>query len=48
MVGVMSALETLIAVIVARSGNSALETISEYAEIRQEARFLYQLESRVR
>ena len=39
MVAVMSALETLIAVIVARSGEKALENISEHAEIRKEARF---------
>jgi len=39
MVAVMSALETLIAVIVARSGQKAIDNISDYAEIRKEARF---------
>ena len=39
MVAVMSALETLIAVTVARSGQKAIDNISNYAEIRKEARF---------
>jgi len=39
MVAVMSALETLIAVIVARSGEKAIESISNYAEIRKQGRF---------
>ena len=39
MVAVMSALETLIAVTVARSGQKAIDYISSYAEIRKEARF---------
>ena len=39
MVAVMSALETLIAVIVARSGQKAIDNISDYAEIRKKARF---------
>jgi DNA-binding MurR/RpiR family transcriptional regulator len=39
MVAVMSALETLLAVIVARSGQKAIDSISNYAEIRKEARF---------
>jgi DNA-binding MurR/RpiR family transcriptional regulator len=39
MVAVMSALETLIAVIVARSGEKAISSIGEYADIRKEARF---------
>lgn len=39
MVAVMSALETLIAVIVARSGEKAIQSIGEYAEIRKQARF---------
>ena len=39
MVAVMSALETLIAVIVARSGKAAIDNIAEYADIRAESRF---------
>jgi DNA-binding MurR/RpiR family transcriptional regulator len=39
MVAVMSALETLIAVIVARSGEKAIQRISEYTDIRKQARF---------
>lgn len=39
MVAVMSALETLIAVIVARSGKAAIDSIAEYADIRKESRF---------
>ena len=39
MVAVMSALETLLAVIVARSGQKAIDSISNYADIRKEARF---------
>jgi len=38
MVAVMSALETLIAVIVARSGENAINSIGEYADIRKQAR----------
>ena len=38
MVAVMSALETLIAVIVARSGQKAIDSIGEYADIRKQAR----------
>ncbi len=39
MVPVVSAIETLLAVIVARSGQGALETIAEYAEIRKQRYF---------
>jgi len=39
MVAVMSALEILVAVIVARSGQKAIDSISDYAEIRKKARF---------
>ncbi|MEM7561598.1 MAG: MurR/RpiR family transcriptional regulator [Pseudomonadota bacterium] len=39
MVSVMSAIETLIAVIVARSGDDAIESIAHYAKIRSESEF---------
>ena len=39
MVPVVSAIETLLAVIVARSGQGALDTIAEYAEIRKQRYF---------
>lgn len=39
MVAVMSALETLIAVIVARSGDKAIESIGNYMEIRKQGQF---------
>lgn len=39
MVAVMSAIETLIAVIVARSGERALDSIADYSKIRSESEF---------
>ncbi len=39
MVAVMSAIETLIAVTVARSGEKAIKNISDYSEIRRESEF---------
>ena len=39
MVSVMSAVETLISVIVARSGDSAISSIAEYSEIRRKSNF---------
>ena len=39
LVSVMSAIETLIAVIVARSGDSAIESIAHYSQIRKESEF---------
>lgn len=40
MVSVVSAIETLMAVVVARSGESAVQAISDYAEIRKNDEFL--------
>jgi DNA-binding MurR/RpiR family transcriptional regulator len=39
MVSVMSAIETLIAVIVARSGDDAIENIARYSQFRKESGF---------
>ena len=39
MVSVMSAIETLVAVIVARSGDQAIESIAEYSKIRSDSGF---------
>ena len=39
MISVIAAVETLIAVIVARSGDSAIRSIADYSEIRNESDF---------
>ena len=39
MVAVMSAIETLLAVAVAKSGDQALRNIANYSELREQAEF---------